>query len=1074
MAETAPQTSADTPKVERIPEPPRQPLVNHMLTVDKDAPLQDLLRLSKELGGIYRLDMMGTPLVIVSDPDIAGELCDESRFDKAVRGALRRVRAIGGDGLFTGDTHAPNWGKAHNILLPTFSRQAMINYLPQMQDVATQLVTKWERMNADDEIDVVRDMTAVALDTIGICGFDYRFNSFYRRDYHPFIDALTRTLETCMMQRGLPFESQILRRRLGQLERDVDYMNGLVDTLIRERRTGQAGETVDDLMNYMLSGVDPKTGESLSDENIRYQINTFLIAGHETTSGLMSFTLYHLLQDEAVLAKAYEEVDRVLGRDIAQPPTLKQVNQLTYVQQVLFEALRLWPTAPAFSVYPYEDEIVGGKYKLKKGTFTTINLMALHRNPRAWGDDSERFDPQNFSKEAMATRHPHAYKPFGNGKRACIGRQFAIQEATLVIGMILQRFQLFDHRDYQLKVKESLSIKPDGFFMKVKLRADVTRSGTVAKVADDAPQGLAETAKRPSHGTKALVLYGSNLGTTEELAREMARSADLNGFDTELATLDSHVNRLPREGVVVIASASYNGTPPDNAGAFLDWVQGLEPGALSGVRYAVFGCGHSDWAATFQATPRAIDAAMEAAGASALHERAEADAKDDLEEQFGQWFAPLWGKVGEALGLDVDFSGAVESGPLYRIEYLEDASANPLVHQVGAQPVTVTANRELHAKDGDHPSDRSTRHIEVALAPGQTYRTGDHLSVVPRNPADLVRRVETRFGLSSTAMVKLQAASAEHASLPVDVPVRLRDLLFELIELQTPASRRDVEMLVRYTECPKSKPELEHLAGDGYRAEVFKKKLSVLDIVERFPACQVPFEAYLETCPNMVPRFYSISSSPLAGADKCTVTVAVVEGRREGFPDYQGVCSTYLAGRDEGDAVHAAIRQPSDGFVLPDDPARPIVMIGPGTGIAPFRGFCQERAALQADGKELGPALLFFGCRHPAQDFLYEAELRAWEADGVMELEVAFSRETKERVYVQDRIRAARERVWELIEAGAKIYVCGDGGRMEPDVRRALIRICAEERDVDEAEAEAWMEEMLANRDYVRDVWVSN
>ncbi|MEM7441208.1 MAG: cytochrome P450, partial [Pseudomonadota bacterium] len=358
-------------KLERIPMPDKMPVVGNMLSVDAGAPLQSLMQLSRDLGPIIRLDMMGTPLLIVSGQELVNELCDEKRFDKAVRGSLRRVRAIGGDGLFTGDTAEENWSKAHRILLPTFSRQAMNGYFPMMLDVASQLCMKWERLNQDDEIDIVHDMTAVALDTIGICGFNYRFNSFYRQDYHPFINALTNTLETCMMQRGLPFEQQILKKRLRQMEGDVGYMNKLVDDIIAERRKS-GDRATNDLLNYMLDGVDKVTGESLSDENIRYQINTFLIAGHETTSGLMSFTLYYLMNHPEVLAKAYEEVDRVFGRDISVQPTLKQVNQLQYVNQILLEALRLYPTAPAFGLYPYEDEIVGGKYKIKKGTFTTV------------------------------------------------------------------------------------------------------------------------------------------------------------------------------------------------------------------------------------------------------------------------------------------------------------------------------------------------------------------------------------------------------------------------------------------------------------------------------------------------------------------------------------------------------------------------------------------------------------------------------------------------------------------------------------------------------------------------------
>ncbi len=823
-------------------------------------------------------------------------------------------------------------------------------------------------------------------------------------------------------------------------------------------------------MNYMLAGVDKVTGESLSDENIRYQINTFLIAGHETTSGLMSFTLYYLLNNPDILERAYEEVDRVLGRDISATPTIKQVNQLTYINQILSEALRLWPTAPALGIAPYEDEIVGGKYKLKKGTFVTVLSLMLHRDKSVWGENADAFDPENFSREALADRPVHAYKPFGNGQRACIGRQFAMQEANLVIGMILQRFQLFDHTNYQLKIKESLSIKPDGFFIKAKLRPDVTRSRMVPGAAvEEESGGLSQAAKIPSHGTKALVLYGSNLGTTEEFARQIARSADQNGFDTELGTMDAFAGKLPKDGAVILACASYNGTPPDNAGAFVEALANAAPGSLDGVRYALFGCGHSDWAATFQATPRIIDDALQAAGATRIGERGEGDAKDDIDEAFDGWFAELWPTVGTALDLDVTFDAAAESEPLYKVEFIDAATDNPLVAQLGAKAVTVRENRELQSG-----SDRSTRHIEVSLAPGQTYNVGDHLSVVPRNAPDLVRRVEQRFSLPAGGHIRLQSTSSDHSALPTQAPMPLRTLLEDLIELQAPASRKDVAALARHTECPKSRPELDRLAGDGFKADVQGKKLSSLDLLERFPACEMPFAAFLETCPNMVPRYYSISSSPLANAENCTITVAVVDSEKADGGHHKGVCSSYLAGENAGETLFASLRQPSAGFTLPDDLEQPIIMIGPGTGLAPFRGFCQERAALKADGKTLGPAMLFFGCRHPEQDFLYEEELQGWAKDGVMELHTAFSRAQKRRVYVQDVIRDQRDAVWALIDKGAKIFVCGDGGRMEPDVRRALTTIYAEETDSDDAAAEAWFTGLMRDGRYVLDVWVSD
>src|ERR1700692_2219569 len=477
-----------------IPQPPTKPVVGNMLSLDSSAPVQNLTRRAKEVGTIFRPEKMGAPLVIVSGHDLVEELSDEKRFDKAVRGPLRRVRAVAGDGLFTADTSEPNWSKAHNILLQPFGNRAMQSYHPSMVDIADQLVKKWERLNGDEEIDVVHDMTALTLDTIGLCGFDYRFNSFYRRDYHPFVESLVRSLETIMMIRGLPMENLWMRKRRRGLAGDVAFMNKMVDEIVAERRrNAEAAADKKDMLGAMMTGVDSSTGEQLDDVNIRYQINTFLIAGHETTSGLLSCTLYALLKHPEVLKKAYEEVDRVLGPDINARATYQQVAQLSYITQILKEALRLWPPAPAYGISPLNDETIGGKYKLKKNTFVTVLVLALHRDPSVWGPNPDAFTPENFSREAEAARPVTAWKPFGNGQGACIGRGFAMHEAALAIGMILQRFKLIDVNRYQMHLKETLTIKPDGFRMKVRPRSDkergtfAGRTTTTAAVSTAAP-----------------------------------------------------------------------------------------------------------------------------------------------------------------------------------------------------------------------------------------------------------------------------------------------------------------------------------------------------------------------------------------------------------------------------------------------------------------------------------------------------------------------------------------------------------------------------------------------------------
>jgi cytochrome P450/NADPH-cytochrome P450 reductase len=224
----------------------------------------------------------------------------------------------------------------------------------------------------------------------------------------------------------------------------------------------------------------------------------------------------------------------------------------------------------------------------------------------------------------------------------------------------------------------------------------------------------------------------------------------------------------------------------------------------------------------------------------------------------------------------------------------------------------------------------------------------------------------------------------------------------------------------------------------------------------------------------LAPRYYSISSSPSGDTARCSVTVGVVEGpASSGRGIYKGVCSNYLAGRRDGDTILATIRETKAGFRLPDDASVPIIMIGPGTGLAPFRGFLQERADRKAKGASLGPAMLFFGCRHPEQDYLYADELKAFAAGGITELHTAFSRAGGTKTYVQHLVAAQKDRVWSLIENGAIIYVCGDGGKMEPDVKAALVAIYRERSGADADAGQRWIEDLGTGNRYVLDVWAS-
>jgi cytochrome P450/NADPH-cytochrome P450 reductase len=324
----------------------------------------------------------------------------------------------------------------------------------------------------------------------------------------------------------------------------------------------------------------------------------------------------------------------------------------------------------------------------------------------------------------------------------------------------------------------------------------------------------------------------------------------------------------------------------------------------------------------------------------------------------------------------------------------------------------------------------------------------------------------------------LQVAEGRRAQLPVGDAVSVGRLLTEFVELQQVATRKQIQIMAEHTRCPVTKPKLMAYIGEDadsaerYRREILSKRRSVYDLLDEHPACELPFHVYLEMLSLLAPRYYSISSSPSLDASRCSVTVGVVEGpAASGRGVYKGICSNFLAGRRAGDTIYATVRETKAGFRLPDDSSVPVIMIGPGTGLAPFRGFLQERAARKAKGAILGPAMLFFGCRHPDQDFLYRDELQAFAADGITELHTAFSRGDGPKTYVQHVIAAQGAKLWSLIEQGAIIYVCGDGGKMEPDVKRALMQIYRDRTGSDEAASARWIEELGTANRYVLDVW---
>ncbi|NLG54693.1 MAG: cytochrome P450 [Rhodococcus sp.] len=468
------KTKHHDPLPDVIPHPRyRFPLVGDITAISTSKPTQAAMRTSRNVGSpIFEQSLFGTRFVLTTSPECVADLSDESRFAKYVSPFVDALRGLAGDGLFTAYNHELNWDRAHNLLHPAFAQNAMKSYHDTMVAVADELVEHWDS-HVGTAVDVSSDMTKLTLETIGRAGFSYSFDSFRRDQLHPFVASMVEGLRFAQLQsfKGLPLIGKYLFPRATKRNDDaLAYLVDVVDTVIRERQEDYSrnpdGERPNDLLEIMLRATREGDENRVDDRNIRNQVLTFLVAGHETTSGALSFALYYLSQNPDIFAKARAEVDDVWGEG---SPSFAQVPKLRYVRRVLDETLRLWPTAPAYARAAREDTVLAGKYPMAKDDWVVILLPGLHRD-RVWGPDPERFDPDNFLPERVRARPAHVYKPFGTGERACIGRQFAIHEAVIVLGTILRRYDLEPDPTYDLRVSERLTLMPEGFTLKLRRR----------------------------------------------------------------------------------------------------------------------------------------------------------------------------------------------------------------------------------------------------------------------------------------------------------------------------------------------------------------------------------------------------------------------------------------------------------------------------------------------------------------------------------------------------------------------------------------------------------------------------
>ncbi|MBK9575811.1 MAG: sulfite reductase subunit alpha [Fibrobacterota bacterium] len=563
----------------------------------------------------------------------------------------------------------------------------------------------------------------------------------------------------------------------------------------------------------------------------------------------------------------------------------------------------------------------------------------------------------------------------------------------------------------------------------------VARGSSTVQVASNAPAVPTRTVR---------ILFGSQSGNAESIAYALgarlkgARADEGRVWAPEVASMETGkgVDWNETTHLVLVSSTWGDGEMPDNGKAFWSWLSSEAGNALSKSTYSVLGIGDRNYA-RFCAAGRQLDARMEALGAKRLLPLELLDT--DYEQGAKAWCERIAGALGAADSTEPTVDAVKPQGW---------SKSNPF-------PAPMLENRRLNSRE----SEKDTRHIALSLAgSGLTYRAGDALGVWPVN----------HFELVDSLVIACNAHGSETVSLADGQLISFRAALLTKLDLFRP-KKSLLEALFASSPSQGDRRRLRELLaveGEMERTELLGES-DVLDILWDFPTARLEPQTLVDNLRKIIPRLYSISSSPLAHPNEVHLTVGIHRTRKRGR-DRFGVASSFLASRVPLGLPANVFVQPSGHFHPPEDPSRDLIMCGPGTGIAPFRGFLHERAATGATGRNW----LFFGEQRRETDFLYRDELLALRSQGVLtELDLAFSRDQEEKIYVQNRMLERAKDLWSWLEGGATFCVCGDAKRMAKDVHAALRSVCEIGGGLTTDQADAYLTRMQAEQRYLRDVY---
>jgi len=542
---------------------------------------------------------------------------------------------------------------------------------------------------------------------------------------------------------------------------------------------------------------------------------------------------------------------------------------------------------------------------------------------------------------------------------------------------------------------------------------------------------------------KLTILYGSQTGNSEGVARQLMDSVRARGIEAVLVDMADYKPRdLKKEqALLIVVSSQGEGDPPDSAQELYDFVQGKKAPKLDGLRYSVLSLGDSSYE-QFCSIGRVFDERLAALGGQRVHDRVDCDL--DYDDPAARWSV----EVVEFFAQSPEVSDAHPTvSPLPAVALIQVGPSRKKPYAA-----TVLNNIVLNSPG----SDREVHHIELDTEDsGLVWAPGDALAVIPRNPLPVVDDLVARLALDPAELV--QDAVAAGAELP------LREALITQYEITT-LTRPLITKYAELAQAESLQVLLQETQRDAFARYVADRQL--VDLIEDYPVKGVAGAKFLKLLRRLPPRLYSIASSYTASPDEIHLMVAAVRYTSHGRIR-QGVASAYLADQTDDDATVSVYVDGNKNFKLPNDDV-PIIMIGPGTGVAPFRAFLEEREARGAKGRNW----LFFGAQHFHTDFYYQTDWLRWRAKGLLtRIEVAFSRDQAEKIYVQHRLIEQAHDLYAWLQDGAQVYVCGDAGHMAHDVHAALTETLVIGGGLSAKAAAEYMTRLQKEKRYHRDVY---